>query len=114
MPKLVITKTGENAGRRLMQYDPAIKNDLPDAKAQSLYDAQAAAHKAAKAATGDFIAYMVAQCKAGGFVGEPFVLMNYGKVAVVLDNGKGGKSGPTVPGAQVDWAKASAALAVTG
>jgi hypothetical protein len=110
---MIETKSGENKGRKLLQYDPNVKGDLPDKAAQDLYDAQATAHKTAKEATGTFIAYMIASAKKGGFIGEPFVLMNYGKVAVVIDNGTGSKKTATVPGSQVDWAKASAALAAT-
>jgi hypothetical protein len=111
MPRLIVAgEKSKNPGRKFLQYDPAIKGDLPDAKAQSLYDKQAGTLAKHAVEEKEFTDYMVHLAKAGGATFEPVVLMNYKKVAIAIDDGKGRKAAPTVAGDAVNWAKVSAAL----
>jgi len=102
-----------HAGRKFLVFDPSIPGDLPDARAQALYDAQSktfAKHKAEKA---EFVAHMQALAKKGGMSEAPAVIFNqWGTVSVTLDDGKRSKKAkaPTVQGKDINWSAFEAAL----
>jgi hypothetical protein len=111
MPKLIVAgDKSKTPGRKFMQYDPTVAGDLPSKELQALYDKQSASLKKHNADVAEFTTAMIGHIKAGGATFDPVVLLNYGKVAVAIDDGKSKKSAPTVPGSAVDWVKASVAM----
>jgi hypothetical protein len=110
MPKKVTTKTGKNAGRKFLVYDPAIPGDLPK-NWLAPYEEQKAAHAAATALTDKFIAMVQAEMKKGGNTDDLVVMLNFNKISITLDDGQGRRSAvPVVKPDQVNWANVGAAL----
>lgn len=113
MPKTTVSgPESKNPGRVFLVFDPNVKGDLPDAKAQSLYDEQKASGEAHQKKRDLFIAYMQQIAVKGGMTEEPVVLLNFGKVSVTLDDGKGRKKAkaPELAGKDIDWTKVDLAL----
>ena len=112
MPKIVTAgPNSKNPGRKFLQYDPSIAGELSKEQ-QALYDAQAKTLELHRKQVDAFVSKMKADAKAAGNTAEIAVMLNFGKVSIALDDGKGKRrgKGTTVPSEQVDWAKVGAAL----
>lgn len=114
MPKTTIAadkrrdgSANPHAGRKFLVFDPTVPGDLPDAKAQALFDKQSATYEKHKAEKQEFVAYMQSLAVKGGMTVAPAVIFNsWGTVSVTLDDGKGKKAkAPTVAGKDLDWSK---------
>jgi hypothetical protein len=116
MPKTTIASetkrdgtANPHAGRKFLVFDPRVPGDLPDAKAQALFDKQSATLAKHKAEKQEFVDYMQALAIKGGMSAKPVVIFNaWGSVSVTVDDGKGKGAKakqPTLAGKDLDWSK---------
>lgn len=97
-----------HAGRKFLVFDPSVPGDLPDAKAQALYDAQSATYEKHKKEKLAFVEYMQALAVKGGMSQPPAIIFNsWGTVSVTVDDGKRTTKAkqPVLAGKDLDWGK---------